>query len=64
MRTKDAIRKLLDQLPDDCSLEDVLYHVYALVKIEAGDRDAREGRVISHDQLMSDLFDRWAAADE
>jgi len=64
MRSKDTVRKLLDQLPDDCSLEDVLYHVYALVKIEEGERDASAGRVISHDQLMRELFERWAADDE
>ena len=60
MRSKDAIRKLFDQLPDECTLEDVLYHVYVLVKIEEGERDASAGRVIPHDQLMRELFERWA----
>jgi hypothetical protein len=28
--TKDRVRRLLDSLPDDCSIEDVQYHLYVL----------------------------------
>ena len=30
MTTKDMVRALLDRLPDDCSLEDVQYHLYVV----------------------------------
>ena len=30
MTTKDTVRALLDRLPDDCSLEDVQYHLYVV----------------------------------
>ena len=63
MRVKDAVRAMLDELPDDCCWEDVLYHVYAMVKIEEGERDLREGRVIPHEQVMRELFERWAKDD-
>ena len=36
MRAKDAVRELLDRLPDDCSLEDALYHVYVVSRSRTG----------------------------
>ena len=37
---KQEVSKLLTRLPDDCSLEDVQYHLYVLQKIERGLKDA------------------------
>jgi hypothetical protein len=31
---KDEVRSLLDKLPEDCSLEDVQYHLYVIEKIK------------------------------
>jgi hypothetical protein len=30
METKDTVRALLERLPDDCTLDDVLYHLYVV----------------------------------
>jgi hypothetical protein len=59
MRDKDAVRAMLDRLPDDCSLEQILYHVYVLCCIEQGEKDERAGLVIPHEQVMQELRDRW-----
>ena len=41
---KDEVRVLLDKLPDDCSLEDVQYHLYVVEKIHRGiERAEKEG---------------------
>ncbi|BAZ13965.1 hypothetical protein NIES4071_58050 [Calothrix sp. NIES-4071] len=34
--TKEKIQSLLNQLPDDCSIEDVQYHLYVIQKINNG----------------------------
>jgi hypothetical protein len=34
--TKEAIATLLQQLPDDCTLEDIQYHLYVLTKVQKG----------------------------
>ena len=34
--TKEAIANLLNKLPDDCTLEDVQYHLYVLAKVQQG----------------------------
>lgn len=42
---KQAVRSLLDQLPDDASFEDIQYHIYVREKIERGLEDVEAGRV-------------------
>ncbi|NWF58141.1 MAG: hypothetical protein HXY43_02170 [Fischerella sp.] len=34
--TKQKIQSLLKQLPDNCSIEDVQYHLYAIEKVRRG----------------------------
>ena len=42
--TKADVKALLDTLPDDCSLEDVQYHLYVVEKVHRGiERAEREG---------------------
>ena len=33
---KEEVESLLSKLPDDCSLEDIQYHLYVLEKVRAG----------------------------
>ncbi|AFY77669.1 MAG: hypothetical protein IGR93_02990 [Hydrococcus sp. C42_A2020_068] len=33
---KEAIKSILNQLPDDCSIEDIQYHLYVLEKVRQG----------------------------
>ena len=41
---KEDVKALLDKLPDDCSLEDVQYHIYVVEKINRGiERAGKEG---------------------
>jgi len=56
---KQAVRALLDRLPDDCSVEDVLYHLYVLQAVERGQADAAAGRVISHEEVENAMRRKW-----
>ena len=56
---KKTVTTLLDRLPDDCSLEDVLYHLYVIQKVEAGLVDAEAGKLISHGQVAEELRRKW-----
>jgi len=47
---KESVRKLLDELPDDASLEDIQYHIYVREKIEQGLRDLEAGRTVDQDE--------------
>lgn len=33
---KEEVESLLDKLPDDCSLEDIQYHIYVIEKVRNG----------------------------
>lgn len=59
MEAKEAVRALLDRLPDDCSMDDVLYHLYALRAIERGQADVAAGRTLPHEQVEEELRSRW-----
>lgn len=59
MKAKDTVRGLLDRLPDDCSLEDVLYHLYVVQAIDRGLADADAGRTISHEEVAERMRRKW-----
>jgi hypothetical protein len=47
---KETVRRLLDDLPDTPSLEDIQYHIYVREQIERGLRDVEAGRVVEQDE--------------
>ncbi len=55
---KKEVRKILDQIPDDASLEDIQYHIYVFQKIERGLQDMDDGRVLSQKQVEKRMS-RW-----
>lgn len=57
---KATVREVLDRLPDDCSLEEILYHLYVVQKIERGLADVDAGRVIPQ-VAMQQMRERWTA---
>lgn len=57
---KEEVRALLDKLPDDCSLEDVQYHLYVVEKIHRGIERAEKEGVLSQDEVESKL-DKWTS---
>lgn len=47
---KHEVQSLLDTLSDDCTLEDVQYHLYVVEKIHRGiDRAEKEGEISQQD---------------
>ena len=59
VEAKRTVRALLDRLPDDCSVEDVLYHLYVLQAVERGQTDAANGRTIPHEEVESAMRRKW-----
>lgn len=48
---KEEIKQIIDQLPEDCSIEDVQYTLYVRSKINKGLKDIEEGNVITHEEV-------------
>jgi hypothetical protein len=57
---KEEVKALLDKLPDDCSLEDVQYHLYVVEKINRGIERAQKEGVLSHDEVDRKLG-KWTS---
>lgn len=47
---KNEVKSLLEKLPDDCTLEDIQYHLYVVEKVHRGiDRAEKEGEISQQD---------------
>ena len=47
---KTEVQSLLEKLPDDCTLEDIQYHLYVVEKVHRGiDRTAKKDEVSQKD---------------
>jgi len=58
MTAKDTVRALLDRLPDDCTLDDVQYHLYVVQANDRGEADEKAGRTLSHEQIDAESLRR------
>ncbi len=57
---KEEVKALLDKLPDDCSLEDVQYHLYVAEKIHRGIERAEKEGVTSQEDVERKLS-KWTS---
>ena len=55
---KEDVRRLLEQLPDDASLDDIQYQIYVRQKIQRGLQDVEAGRVVSQEQVEQQI-EQW-----
>lgn len=55
---KDDVKQLIDKLPDDCSIEDIQYTLYVHSKIQKGQKDMKEGHLISQDEVEKRM-EKW-----
>jgi len=58
---KQQVERLLRDLPDDCSVEDVQYHLYVIEKINNRLRKAEAGEFIPHNDVERRLV-KWLIA--
>jgi hypothetical protein len=63
METKETVRALLDRLPDDCTIEDVLYHLYVIERVGRGLEEADRGELVPHEDVEEGLRRRWLLGD-
>ena len=52
---KQDVEHLLDQLPDDSTLEDIQYHLYVLEKIKRGQQSITDSKRYSSQQARERL---------
>ena len=58
MGTKQQILKVIEDLPDDASVEDAIDRLYLLYKIDKGIRQADRGELVSQDEARQRMA-KW-----
>ncbi len=47
---KEEVKELIDNLPENCTIEDIQYHLYVLTKVKKGiERAEKEGNIPHQD---------------
>lgn len=57
---KNEVRSLLEQLPDDCTIEDIQYHLYVVEKIQRGVERAKTEGTLSQLEVEEKLS-KWTS---
>ena len=55
---KEEVQSLLSKLPDDCSLEDIQYHLYVIEKVRNGLEAAESQGTVSQEEVEQ-RFSKW-----
>ena len=55
MTDKDAALHLIHTLPDDVTLEDIMYELYFRSRVDLGIQQLDEGKVLPHDEVKKNL---------
>ena len=56
---KQQVESLLQKLPENCSLEDIQYHLYVLDKVRHGLEDAKQQGALSQEEVEKRLS-QWS----
>jgi len=55
---KEASIETIKRLPDECSVEDIMYEINFVAQVLDGLKDAEEGRLLTTEQLLRRV-ERW-----
>ncbi len=55
---KSAAIKTIEQLPEECSLDDIMYEINFVAQVLDGLKDAENGRLLTTEQLL-DRVEKW-----
>ena len=58
MQVKEVAKKVIDKLPDETTMDDIIHALYIAAKFEHGENEIREGKGISHDEAKQKL-QKW-----
>jgi hypothetical protein len=58
MTVKEMARKVIDTLPDEASMDEIMHALYVNIKFEHGEREIREGKGVSHEEAKERL-QKW-----
>ena len=58
---KEQVVEMVERLPDDSTIDDILDEIYFKSQVDAGLKELDEGKVISHEEVERRLS-KWITA--
>jgi predicted transcriptional regulator len=56
--TKQAVLKMIERMPEQSSVEDIMYELYFRQRVDRGLKELAAGKIISHDQVKRSIA-KW-----
>jgi len=53
IKVKNEAKRLVEELPEDATWDDLMYRIYVRQAVEAGLRDSDAGRTVSVDEVRA-----------
>ncbi len=53
MKVKEEAHRLIEELPEDATWDDLMYRIYVRQAIEAGLEDSQSGRTVEVDEVRA-----------
>jgi predicted transcriptional regulator len=58
MRAKQTVLKMIERMPEQASMEDIMYELYFRQRVDRGLKELTAGKTISHEQVRRSLA-KW-----
>ncbi|OGW57481.1 MAG: hypothetical protein A3D21_02005 [Nitrospirae bacterium RIFCSPHIGHO2_02_FULL_42_12] len=58
MTVKDVVKQVIDTLPDESTIDDIIHALYINAKFNHGESEIREGKGIPHEDAKKKL-QKW-----
>lgn len=58
MLMKETAKQVIDSLPNDVTMDDIIHALYINVKFSRGEKEIREGRGVTHEEAKRKL-EKW-----
>ena len=58
MTVKEIAKKVVDSLPDDATMDDLIHALYIQAKFQDGENEIREGKGVPHEQAKKRIREK------
>ncbi len=55
---KEKVKNLIDNMPDDTTIDDIMHVLYIQAKLERAEKSVRDGKGVSHEDAKKRLH-KW-----
>ena len=56
---KSEVQHILNNMPDECDIEDLHYRLYVLEKIKRGQEAVKNGQTLTQDEVRNRIAKKW-----